>query len=408
MTDTPVPERLKIKTVNEISKEDIRELTERFSDSETVVTLMMPMETAGAETRKNPIVFKNALNEACEKLEQAGGYSRPLKQQFREVDDLCENPVHEFWQHQEAGLLVFLDGNEDIRGYRLPVPIGPDVRIGKSPHLTPLHRFLNPVRRLVLVLDLNETRLFEATRWKVDEIELKDIPTSLEEAMRFDDPEKSLQFRSVSDSNLRGEGGGEAAFHGHGVTTETNRNRKKQRFFEMISADIAKHFPDRNTPLVILGPDAERARYREVNHYEHLSDDEIDLNPSHLEKAELHRHITDHVAKVEEAESSSALARLEDHVGTDTSKGATTVEEVVEAALGGRIETLFVRAGARQYGTVDLETFRTEPHDSAEEGDTELVAFATNQAAMTNASIRVLDDGATLPGDSPVAAILRY
>lgn len=390
--------------LNEFSNDDFAKIRDRFEESETVITLCLPMEKAGAETRKNHIVFKNAVTEAKERLSERGDENRELEFALRDLMAL-DDATAEFWQHQADGLVMIVDGGDDVICIRLPYPVGPSTHVADSPYLRPLHRLANPSRYYVLALDLNELKLYEATRWNLREIELDNVPTSLDEAMKYDDPEESLQFRSSTASS--GKGGNDPIYHGHGTTTDATENEKIKRYFEMVSKDIDSNFPDREAQLILLGPGGERARYREVNHYEKLCEHEIDLNPSNRSHDDLAEIVGEHIEKLGASNVSERLERLQTGIANNT--GSTDLKEITKALLAGKVDTLFYQSGTSCYGKVSPETFEAEIHDEPKKGDIELIDFCAARSIDTGAEVCVLEsDAHKLPDDSSVAAVYRY
>jgi len=306
----------------------------------------------------------------------------------------------EFWQHQEDGLALVITESGELNAYQVPYTLPEKVWVGEGPHLGALLPLLNPRHVYCLALDLNELKLYEATQWETTEIRLKDIPTSLDEAMKYDDPEQSLQFHSAS-------GNGDATFHGQGLTGDENRNKKIRRYFEMVSAGLTKQFADKEAPLVLMGPDAEIGLYRELNHYPHLFEDSIRFNPSNLSDDERDSHITDWVREWEQSHLQQLLSDLENHLAHD--KGSTDLKELAAAALTGRVATLFVRSNAEQFGSYDLETDKLVLHDQYQPGDDELVNMIATSAVMNGADIYSLPgDTQDLPEGSAMGAIFRY
>ena len=62
--------------MTELSRSNLQKLAEQ-KDS-ICISIYMPAEKAGAETRKNPIRFKNSLREAEDKIEQIGSSTKEL------------------------------------------------------------------------------------------------------------------------------------------------------------------------------------------------------------------------------------------------------------------------------------------------------------------------------------------
>ena len=381
-------------------------LLERCDGSSTFATLLMPMEKKGAATRKNPIVFKNALNQAID-LAPDGDDIHAALEDLQSLD----SQSHKFWQHQGNGLAMIVDDSGDVEAYRLPFPVEPSAAVGKKPAVSRLLPLLDDYQAYVLLLDLAGVRLFRAGRWDVDELDLKHGPASLEQAMRFDDPEKSLQFHTseVTQSPGAGEGSNEAMFHGHGVTGDETREKKIQRFFEMLDKDLQRNLPDLNTPLYLFGLEKEVGLFRRACSYNHLAEESIDYGSANLSEGALEKKIQDFVSDRAGQQRTAELESLDAHLAAAT--GSTAVDEIVKAAKAGKIETLFIAEGASAFGCYDAQKHAVLVEESPDKDGSgsaenlfETAAIETFQAGGT---VHYFDAG-EMPDEVKCAAIFRY
>jgi hypothetical protein len=81
--------------------------------------------------------------------------------------------------------------------------------------------------------------------------------------------------------------------------------------------------------------------------------------------------------------------------------------EALQAALDGRIDTLFVPAGQQQWGTADPQTHDVAVHSGRRPGDEDLLDRAAVQTLLTSGTVYVVAPE-EIPGPGPVAALLRY
>lgn len=224
--------------------------------------------------------------------------------------------------------------------------------------------------------------------------------------MKFDDPERSLQNRTVSWSNLPGPDGGTIAFYAHGVTGDETRKRKARRFFEMVDNGLAGNFSNRETPLLLLGPDDEVGLYRQVNHYPHLCEDDLRFSASNLSGDRLEAMICEWIANRENAQKMERVTDLRDALGQGPA--SNDLGEVLKAALDGRIASLFLREGETRYGVGHRNADCVELHEARKAGDDELLDLAATSVATTSGEVRFVGGNGDLGGDSPVAAVMRY
>lgn len=396
---------MKIETLTELNSEELSQMLAPSEESRLMVTLLMPMERKGAETRKNLIVFKNAWTKAEQLLtkhqEEHQSIGKALSQ-LRKLD----KPTHDFWQNQLEGLAMVITDSGEINAYRVPFSLNEFAWVGSRPYLSPLLRLLGGRRYYVLLLEQGNIQLYYAARWKAIPKELEDVPTSIDEAMRFDDPEKSLQWRTVSSSNLPGPGGGASAYHGHGAMSDDTQMKKKRRFFEMVDKNLPANLRDKKAPLVLFGLDSEIGHYKEVNQYPNLWADAIVDSPANMTEDELERKLCAWVAARDAEAEEQALEEFGNELGQGN--GTTDFEEAIKAAADGRVSRLFVKAGERRYGTNNRQTDKVIVHDKPEEGDDELIGNAAADAAQTGAEVIYLDSDRSLPDNAVLAATLRY
>ena len=99
------------------------------------VSIFLPTHVVGREVRQGPIRLKNLVAEARDQLVSAG-LDQAEAETFVEpaavlVDD------YGFWQHQNQGLALFLDGAQ-LRHFRVPIPLPERVAVGPGFHVMPL------------------------------------------------------------------------------------------------------------------------------------------------------------------------------------------------------------------------------------------------------------------------------
>jgi hypothetical protein len=173
-----------------LSKAQLRELVEERG--RYCVSIFMPTHRRGREVRQDPIRLKNLVAHAEAKLVEAGMRGPDAKELLKPAQDLLDMPG--FWRRQSDGLALFLS-EDSLHQFRLPLDFEPMVTVGESYHIRPLLPLLmRDARFYLLALSQNEVRLLEATQDSVEQVELEQVPDSLDEALRWDDPERQLQW----------------------------------------------------------------------------------------------------------------------------------------------------------------------------------------------------------------------
>ena len=88
-------------------------------------------------------------------------------------------------------------------------------------------------------------------------------------------------------------------------------------------------------------------------------------------------------------------------------KTASSFQEVIPAAYYQRIESLFVPLGEQKWGMFNPETSNLQMHSQQEPGDEDLMDLAALHTILNGGTVYAVAPQ-QVPGDAPVAAVLRY
>lgn len=378
-----------------LSQSEFRALSESASDR--ALSIYLPTHTAGPDIQQDPIRLKNLLSESEAKLGEAGMSEDAVKQLLKEARALLED--HHFWRYQSHGLALFVT-SEATRIYRLPLDFKPSVTVADRFYLRPLLPLFSGNRYFyVLALSQNQVRFFQATRYRISEIPVPEVPDSLDDALQYDDPEKQLQ------SHSSGGGGGNApVYHGQGAGADDEKSNIK-RFFTQIDAGLHPHLNGEEAPLVVASVEYLQPIYREANTYASLLDAGIPGNPDVAKPEELREAAWSKVAPLVEQSHQEALDRYRALQGTG--KTGARLSQLLPAAHQGQIETLFLAADVPCWGQFDPASGRVEERDRAQAEDVDLLDLAAVQTFLQGGTVCVLEADA-MPDAAAAAAIYRY
>jgi hypothetical protein len=382
------------------SEEDFRRLCDGGGTGPRV-SIYMPTEKAGKEIQQNTIRFKNLLREAEERLGAMDGL-RPAEVAalLRPAHELIEDTP--FWQHQEEGLALFLSA-AGARRYRVPIRLNELVVVNRHFHLKPLLRLLTGDGRfLILTLSQRDIGLWEATRYSMRRLDLGDTPTRLEDVVGSQVEERHLTFRTAAPAPA---GRDSAAFHGHGGGTDDVKPEIR-KFFNAVDRGVTKIIGGRAEPLVLAGVEFLLPIYREVSDYPHLLAEEVRHGTTLIGPAELHEKAWALVAPRFEAERRVSRERYLELAGTGRTSSA--LPDVVPAAGDGRVETLFVAAGQRRWGTYDEAGRSVALHDEPGDGRRDLLDLAAVLTLAKGGRVFVVEPDEVPAAGQPLAAIFRY
>lgn len=274
-------------------------------------------------------------------------------------------------------------------------------------HIKPLLPLLSGDGRFyVLALSQNEVRLIQGTRYSVSEVDLEGVPESLAEALRYNDPEKRLQFHT-STRTPGGKGERPAMFHGHGVASADDPKDYISRYFHRVDEGLRDFLQGEQALLVLAGVDYLLPIYREVNTYPHLVDEGIEGNPEELRAEELHERAWAIVQPLFLIAQKEAAAQYRQLAGAGSEQASNDLKEIIRAAYHGRVETLFVAVGLQQWGTFDPNTNAVQLHEEAEPDDEDLLDFAAVHALLNGGTVYAVEPEKA-PAEALLAAVFRY
>jgi hypothetical protein len=384
--------------MNLLSNEMLRRLI--AEQERPCVSIYMPTVRMGDETRQNPIRFKNLLNQAEEMLVEAG-YRRP------EARALL-GPGHElladehFWQRQSEGFVLFISSSV-TRYFRLPLAFEEGIFYGDTFHVKPLlPLIINNGHFFILAISQQAVRLFEGTRDGVDEINLEDVPSSLAEALRWDDPEPNLQHHAKQGPSTFGEMQG--GFHGHGVGQD-NKKDDILRYFHKVNEGITELLAGEESPLILAGVEYLHPIYRQANSYAHLVDEGITGNPDKISPQDLHQMAWDLLEPHFRGEQDQSTQLYQQHAGSQ--HATEDLAGIVQAAVYGQVSDLFVATDSMQWGQFDAETGQVHIHETQTPESTDLVDLAACHTFLNGGKVFAVPPE-EVPAGGPVAAVLRW
>lgn len=376
---------------------DVRELVEH--DGGPAVSVLLPTHRTRDGRDQDPIRFKNLLDEAEDRLVTDGVRAAEARALLAPGRELLE--AGRFWSFLGDGLAVYLAPGWS-RVYRLPTSLPELVVVGDRFHVKPLLDLLTlDGRFFVLALSQNEVRLLEGSRHDVQEVDLSNVPSSLAEVLKYDDLEKEQNLHVAS----YGGAGARAVFHGHGAGGEVDRVLL-ERWVRSLDNGLQQILADDNAPLVLAGVGYEQALFRAGTRYKHVLPEGIEGNPERLSPDELHKRAWEIVRPVLTGARREAAERFVAAAARGTG-AVSSAQDVVPAAVLGRVDTLFVPVGVQIWGTVDPDTGEVEVHQERRPGDEDLLDRAAVATMFTSGTVHTVD-ASDVPGPGPAAALLRY
>ena len=364
------------------------------------ISIFLPTHRAGQPVieQQDKILFKNQLS-SIEKEMKERGFGKEETKEFLDPAKALLNDS-EFWRHQTEGLAVFL-GRTFIKYFSLPVQPKPFYYFSHEFYLKPfLPLFMGDGNFFLLVLNFHEVKFFKGNRDKLDEIQLKDmLPQRMEEVVGFDYRQKFLGIHSGSGR------GAQAVFHGHADWQEDEKDEILS-FFRAIDKAIAGVLESEKVPLIVASLDYLFPIYRQANTYAYLYPEHISGNPEYVSTEELHRKTWQTLAFHFDKERQEKAALFNQF--HDTKRATTEIRELIPAAFGGRVDTLFLDKNEEVWGIYDPRTAEVRMHDGQNLSNTSLTNLAAIQVFLNGGQV-YLEERSFMPVHySVVNALYRY
>jgi hypothetical protein len=249
-------------------------------------------------------------------------------------------------------------------------------------------------------LSQDQVAFYLATPDKIQKLDLKDMPRSRQEALRYHDREKHLQFhtRTADKGHER-----QAVFHGHGGESEDSKINL-ELFLQRVDDGISRSLKNTNIPLILAGEDNVCAAFKKVSHYPHLCSQNLSGYPDRYRPQELQAKTLDIFNQ--EKQNDTAKYKESFAVLKEREQGVSDIKATLTKAQEGVVDDLFVPEHRHLWGQWD----RSRPvttHDTPTPADVDLLNLAALHVLKHDGKVFVLPRD-EMPLDTDVAAILRY
>ncbi|NLB84347.1 MAG: hypothetical protein GX791_08915 [Synergistaceae bacterium] len=367
-------------------------------NKEWLVSLYMPTHRGGPQTQQDPIRWKNLLRTAEERLEKKGMRPADIKECFQQAWQFHQDSL--FWQNQSDGLAAFL-GSGESSFYRLPVSFEELAVVSDRFHLKPLlPYFARDGRFYILALSQKQVRLFEGTRYGVEEVNLEDMPQSVAEALNLDDVRGHLQYHTGTSS-----AGGERAAMYHGHNPQDDEKDQIQKWFHQIDRELSGILRGGKAPLILAGVEYLFHLYKEANTYPHLVEGGVTGNPEDLSAESLHEKAWPLVEPIFGEDMRKAKEKYFNLTGTK--QITNDISEALRAAEHGRVESLFIPKNRQIWGRYDRESDSIEIAKDHPAGSQDLLDLVAAKTMRNGGDVYAVEQD-EMPGGEWLAAVLRY
>lgn len=382
-----------------INRENVQQIMAQQGDP--MISIFMPTRKIGQAVLENPIHLKNMIVRAEGMLREKGFGPGDIRDLLAPLQELVDNG--DFWQHQGEGLAIFRSP-DTLQTLRLPIPVEDCTMVNNRFYTRPLLPLLHGNGQFyLLALSLDNVRLFLGDRHGYEQVDLGDIPTSMQAALGDEQLTDTVNFHT----NAQPVRGGERAamFFGKGSSNESHKKEDIQRYFTMLEKGIYRLVNKHNLPMVLAGVEYLLPIYREKNRYPHILDEVITGNPQDRRVDEMHTEAWKLVAprmnqvRLDAIEGYHLLAR--------SNQATTDIRQIVPAAYFGQVDILLLPTETKIWGKFDPETQVVTVNEQFQVDDEDLTDLAAKFTLANNGLIYTYDVS-EMPDGARVAATLRY
>lgn len=363
------------------------------------VTITTPLAGGGPLAKQDPIRYRNLVREAEDQLGH-DERSPAIVEALRAVAN-----DHGVFNAGSPGMVVFANP-EGVELYHLPETVPERAVVDERPYFEPLLPIVTTSHHFyVVAIALHGTRLFSCDRWSARELPLpSDAPKRMEDAAGWEIEERHLQ-QSPASSASRGlnRGGGYPVFHGPGGGND-DPEIDNEKYVRAIAHALDRRIAHPDAPVVLACSEPIEPIFRRVTRLKDVLHPAIHGNYERASAEQVHALAWDHVAP--RFEHAVDLERQRFFDLRRSGRAVDRVEEIVPAALDGRVWTLFVQRGEAQMGLFDEESRRVRL-DRFDRVPIDLLERAATDTYLSGGAVHYLD-AEHMPTDSPIAAILRY
>jgi len=364
------------------------------------VSIYLPMDKKGKEQNEHLAqeTLKKCIKNVHKTLKEYQLSDTEISTYLKPIETLIADI--ELWRNPSEGLAIFLD-KKGLHYYTLPIPFETKTQVANSFYLTPLLP-LYEEEGIYYLLELSQdyVQLYKASKYGLSNLHIGNLaPDTLEKAVGFDFKQKMLQSRSGQNAFSSG------VFHGHGEGID---DEKKEifAFLKAIDNAVNKSIKNNKAPLVIASTNNVFSSYKKVNTYPNLYDENCKGDPEFKNKTILHEASLEIIKPYFEKIKKQQVNQFQELYHTP--KISYQVNEIIPAAISGKIDALFVEKNIDQFGVYNKENGKLILDNKKEIQNTSLTNLAAIQTFINGGKVYVLEAEEMPVQGRPVNAIFKY
>jgi len=361
-----------------MNRQDLQEL--QSIRTYPCVSILSPTHRTAPENRQDPIRIRNLVDDAVQRLREefTARESAAVEAQITALVDGID------WAHTLDGIALYASADFGA-SYILPFSPRERVIIDETFATRDVVYALNRAQRYwVLVLSEKPTRLYEGFRDSVVEVRNRDFPVE-----------------------HTGPGGSAPLPGGAGINVSAVRDEKHRQFFRDIDSALGAILLRDPLPVVVCGVDRYLSFFREISANDEHIKKTLTGSYDFLTEPQLASKVWPLMREWLNDTRMKAVDRLKQAVAAQ--KFASTINDVWQASLDGRVRSLVVEDNYSFAGVLDETGRKVTPVDDPTRPGVidDVIDELIEEVIRMGGDINFVPDG-SLEAHQRVGAILRY
>ncbi|HMR17691.1 MAG TPA: hypothetical protein PKA53_00205 [Sphingobacterium sp.] len=307
---------------------------------EPCISLYMKTHRQHPESALDPIAFKKLYKKTLNYIQehQLTAHEPLLAPLEKLIDDKT------FWDNGDNGLAIFCSAR-GTKILKLPKDVQEISCVANSFCVKPLFSFYNENQKYyLLALGLDSVKLYQGDKYRIEEVNIEGkIPTSMKEALGHELTDNHLHASVIQGTGL------------HGYMEKSQEEEiDMDRFFRKIDHAIQEHFDvSKETPLLVATLPEHQRHFLRVSKNPHMTLIPLHVNPHALNKDELLERVQEVLMDNFEKHKKTLLDKSQ--LALQENLSSTELRDVVQDALDGKIDILFIENDRTVNGYIDPE-----------------------------------------------------
>lgn len=368
-----------------------------------LVSIFIPTEQSGKEIleEKPQLMLKNLLKEVRNELERYYiSDVRKVDEKLSSVEDLIEDTA--FWRNQSDGLALFIDSDNNLSYFSLPIKFKPYHYISSHFYLKPLLPFFNGDGLFYLLnLSKDKAELYKGRRHKIKKIEKNNhFPKLRNEVLYSGNDNDALNFRSGRGTDKV------PIYHSHGSSKDL-KDKDLVKFFSIVDESLNETISNPpKAPLVLACTEENFSKFKEVSSYSNIFDNLLKGNHFNEDKNTLQQKSWEVVKDYYQKDRKDRVDTLLEHYNSGKATG--DFNDIVKAAIEGRVDTLFIDASAEEYGIYDNKNNTLFIDNEKTTSNVSLINLAATESFKYGAAVYLIHKEEMPLKGSAMNALLRH